>query len=284
VQILPPRGSVIGVLIVMPVSLERLVSARCVERIMLVRKGKRKSLLSKICGNFKMRIFVTGDTHGSIDILKLGSLRFKEGKTLTKEDLVIICGDFGLLWNYAPDDEEEYWTKWLNDKPWTTLFIDGNHENFNRLYALEEVDMFDGKVGRVSDSIFHLKRGQIYNINDMKTFVMGGGTSIDKHRRRDGISWWKEEIPSYAEFDFALGNLEKHNNKVDLILTHACPDRITREMWNADKLNCPVGLFLDDIQEKVEFKKWYCGHMHVDQDFGMISILYNKIVEIPLAY
>jgi len=231
-----------------------------------------------------MRIFLTGDTHGSIDMGKLSSYKFPGGRLLTKNDLVIILGDFGVLWNNVPDKEEKYWINWLNNKPWTTLVVDGNHDNHTRFNALEEINMFNGKVGKISDSIFHLKRGQIYDINGIKTFTMGGATSIDKNRRVEGISWWKEEIPSYAEFDFALENLEMHNNKVDLILTHTCPDRIVRELWNVYKLNCPVGIFLDEIQERVEFKKWYCGHMHVNRDFGMISILYDKIVEIPLAF
>lgn len=44
------------------------------------------------------RIFITGDTHGSYDIQKLARKNFPEGKTLTKDDYVIICGDFGCVW------------------------------------------------------------------------------------------------------------------------------------------------------------------------------------------
>ena len=77
------------------------------------------------------RVFITGDLHGNIDIKKLNSKNFPEGNSLTKEDYVIICGDFGLVWNNSA--EELYWRKWLDEKPWTTLFVDGNHENFNLL-------------------------------------------------------------------------------------------------------------------------------------------------------
>ncbi|MDM8195794.1 hypothetical protein QUV98_05625 [Massilimicrobiota timonensis] len=44
------------------------------------------------------RIFITGDTHGSYDIQKLARKNFPEGKTLTKDDYMIICGDFGCVW------------------------------------------------------------------------------------------------------------------------------------------------------------------------------------------
>ncbi len=39
------------------------------------------------------QIFFTGDIHGSIDIQKLNATNFPEGKNLTKDDYVIICGD-----------------------------------------------------------------------------------------------------------------------------------------------------------------------------------------------
>ena len=44
-------------------------------------------------------IYITGDTHIPIDIKKLNTKNFSEQKTLTKEDYVIICGDFGGVWN-----------------------------------------------------------------------------------------------------------------------------------------------------------------------------------------
>ena len=69
-------------------------------------------------------IYITGDTHIPIDIKKLNTKNFSEQKTLTKEDYVIICGDFGGVWNGK--NEEKYWLNWLKNKNFTTLFIDGN--------------------------------------------------------------------------------------------------------------------------------------------------------------
>ena len=76
-------------------------------------------------------IFVTGDTHGEHDIHKLNTIGFPEQKGLTRDDYVIICGDFGVVWN--DDACDRYWLEWLENKPWTTLWIDGNHENFDLL-------------------------------------------------------------------------------------------------------------------------------------------------------
>lgn len=43
-----------------------------------------------------MSIFVTGDCHGNVR--KFNNSSFPEQKELTKNDTVIICGDFGLVW------------------------------------------------------------------------------------------------------------------------------------------------------------------------------------------
>ena len=69
------------------------------------------------------KIYVVGDTHGDIDLYKLNSKFFREGKKLTKDDYVIICGDFGAVWNNSKSDR--YLQRWYNEKPWTTLFVDG---------------------------------------------------------------------------------------------------------------------------------------------------------------
>jgi hypothetical protein len=192
------------------------------------------------------KIYLTGDKHN--DFGCLSSKKWIEGNDLDKDDYLICLGDFGLLWKNTPDGTEKYWTKWLNDKPWTTLFLDGNHENFSRLNKLEFIPKFGGTVGKISDSIFHLKRGEIYNIHDKKFFCMGGALSIDKQYRTEWISWWKEEIPSAAEFEYGFKNLDKNNNKVDYILSHTCPTRFKDALgspWLIKKFNDPTCKYLD---------------------------------------
>ena len=85
------------------------------------------------------RIFITGDTHGSYDIQKLARKNFPEGKTLTKDDYVMICGDFGCVWGGELAGSDRWWQNWLDEQPWTTLWVDGNHENHDLLktYPIE---------------------------------------------------------------------------------------------------------------------------------------------------
>lgn len=54
---------------------------------------------------------------------------------MTKDDYVIICGDFGGLWTFEEESSREKDVlDWLNNKNFTTLFVDGNHENYTRWY------------------------------------------------------------------------------------------------------------------------------------------------------
>ena len=105
-------------------------------------------------------IFVTGDTHGDW-MTRLNSRSFPEGVGLTKDDYVIICGDFG-LWHDTK--EERYNLEWLDSKPFTTLFVCGNHENNDRLYEYPVEKLCVGKIHKISSSVFHLMRVQVYDI------------------------------------------------------------------------------------------------------------------------
>lgn len=89
-------------------------------------------------------IYITGDTHCPIDMAKLNMENFPAQRNLTKDDYLIICGDAGIVWN--PDSgEDKWWQKWLDERNYTTLFIDGNHENHQ---ALQEYPVGCGTAGK----------------------------------------------------------------------------------------------------------------------------------------
>ncbi|MDU1323470.1 MAG: metallophosphoesterase [Clostridium botulinum] len=228
-------------------------------------------------------IYITGDTHFPNDIEKLNELNFPECKNLTKDDYVIICGDFGAIWNNSK--QELYWRELLQNKPWTTLFIDGNHENFDLLYQFPVEEWHGGKVHKINNSIYHLMRGQVFNINGLKFWTMGGATSTDKENRREHITWWKEEIPDSNEMAEGLANLEKHNNEVDYILTHTCSSSILQDITKIygfqPKPEENLNKYLKIIEEKVKFKKWYFGHFHEDIEIDeKHTLVFEKIIKI----
>jgi DNA repair exonuclease SbcCD nuclease subunit len=223
-------------------------------------------------------IYITGDTHIPIDIHKLSVANFPEQKQMTKMDFVIICGDFGGVWNNSK--EELYWCNWLNDKNFTTLFVDGNHENFDLLNSYEVKNFAGGKVHFIMEDIIHLMRGQVFEINGVKLFTMGGATSIDKQYRRENISWWKEEIPSTKEYSEALDNLAIHKWNVDYIISHTSSMNIMKEM-DYIKENNSLNKFFDMLENNLSYKHWYFGHFHRDQQIDeKHTVVYNSIIKI----
>ena len=206
-------------------------------------------------------IYITGDTHIPIDITKLSSKRFPEQKKMTEKDYLIICGDFGGIFN--DDNEEKYWLKWLSDKKFTTLFIDGNHENFDLLSSFSEIEFHGGKAHKISDKIYHLMRGQVFEINGKKIFTLGGASSHDKEYRIESKNWWKAELPSDEEYSTALSNLNKSNNKVDIIITHCAPTSIQKDVDEKYDIN-KLTDFLEDLKNSITYSKWFFGHYHKD--------------------
>ena len=222
-------------------------------------------------------VYLTGDTHGNIS--RFSSYNFSKGKHLSKNDFVIVLGDCGLLW--SGDEQEKYWIKWLSEKPWTTLFIDGNHENFDMMDKLPTRGMFDNEVGVLADSIYHLKRGKVYTIAGNTFFTLGGAASIDRMYRVEGRSWWKQEQPNSEEIDAAWNILEKINYDVDYILTHTCPSSVKSKLmtYKVDFYD-PLEDHLEDLMLVTSFKHWYFGHFHMNKTIDKFTCLYEDILEL----
>lgn len=234
-------------------------------------------------------IYVTGDTHNTVDCEKI----FQFAPSLAISDYIIIAGDFGGCWyNHGSDkykNDQELLDRYSN-LDCTILFVDGNHENFPEIYSYPTIEKFGGTVGQIREKVFHLRRGEIYNIQNKKIFTFGGALSVDKHMRMPYVSWWEEEIPTIEEMNYGIDNLEKHNNKVDYIITHTAPKEIVQALvaknkWNmwGNKANDPTTDYLQRVMQITEFKHWYFGHFHDDKrikrsgDFtAKFTTLYNE--------
>ena len=231
------------------------------------------------------KIVVTGDIHGN-PFQRLNLENFPEGKTFTKEDYVIILGDFGLVWDNSA--MEHSCLDWLENKPWTTLFIDGNHENYDLLNKFPIEEWGGGRVQKIRSSVIHLLRGEVYDIGGYKFLAMGGARSHDiqdgvlevgdprikiwkkddfKLFRINHISWWEEEIPNEEERKNALKNLAENDYKVDYILTHEAPSSdvvlMDHLLYHPDEYSKWLEM---EIRQKVKYKKWFFGHYHLNLD------------------
>lgn len=231
-------------------------------------------------------IYITGDCHGEFGKF---SNRYFHG---TKNDVVIVTGDFGLIWDGSKSDK--YWTKWFEDKPYTILFVVGNHENFNLLEEYPVVLKYGGIMHQIGKNIFHMIRGQIYAIQGNTFFAFGGARShdvdnehiVDKkdkkkikrfqknheiYRVKD-VSWWEKEYPTEEEMRTGWENLESVDFSVDYIISHECPDR------NGDTLQT----YFQKINENCTFQKWFFGHYHLDENScdDRFTCIYNSIIPI----
>lgn len=227
-------------------------------------------------------VFITGDTHGRRDFNKLKDFA-KNNSYLTKEDYMIIAGDFGGVWNKETlqEDLEPY-----QDLPFTVLFVDGNHENFDLLESYPVEEWNGGHVHRVAPDVIHLMRGQIYSICGKSFFAFGGGTSTDKHLRNEGTSWWERELPTYEEYDTAVDNLNRYDNKVDYIITHSCDKKALfyppLNSLDSEKTRMyRDNHILANFEDTVEYGHWYFGHYHLDGDItDRKTVVYRDIIRL----
>jgi len=199
-------------------------------------------------------IYVTGDTHRN-DIS-----RFKNFKGVTKDDKVIILGDHGFIWNNEVEKNNEVCAV-IEQFPFTTIVLDGNHENHEVLKDYDIVDGFRGKVSKLSKEIVWLRRGEVYLIEGQRIFVMGGAYSIDKEYRTYMESWWPEELPNSSEYANALKNLDNCNWEVDYVLTHTA-SHYSAQTLGYEGLDQGLNKFFDTLEENLKFKHWYFGHFH----------------------
>lgn len=207
-------------------------------------------------------IRITGDTHGEhsrfIDN-NMGDESWTEG------DYLIICGDFGFI--FRGNQAEQDFLDYLETKPYTICFCDGNHENFPAIFSYPREKWNGGDVHRIRKNVYHLMRGQVFSIDGKRIFVMGGGYSIDRYMRRPGVSYWHEELPCAEEYREAVKNLASNNNAVDLIITHSPPREIIRKMGDTpDPREAEFVGFLEWVMYEIDFGHWYFGHWHVDHE------------------
>lgn len=242
-----------------------------------------------------MAILFTGDLHGAKGIHRLDPAQFPEGDALDRSDFVIIAGDFELISDHGGQTaHEQQWLEWLSARPWTTLFIDGNHEHMPRLRSLPLEKRFGGTVGRAADNVYYLRRGERYLIDERTFFCLGGAHSIDRHKRTPGESWFEEEVPTPS--DVKTAERAARLGTVDVFLSHTCPSDIKFQLpiRPRNDISDPTEHYLAALRPLVQPRNWVFGHFHVNWRgrfdgisytclFDEIALLDPKLGIIPLG-
>ena len=198
-------------------------------------------------------IYVTGDMHGDINRLKT-----KEVRSLKKDDTLIICGDFGFVWDGS--DKERRLVRWIGKRRFNVLFVDGANDNMELLGSYPQAEWQGGKVRELGGRLRLAGRGEIFEIEGKKIFTFGGGDVEDDMAVGAG-----EESVSFTnaqEIEYAWQNLQRAGCKVDYIITHR-PSRKIRQflLMNQNTANI-LDAFLDAVREKCEYNRWFFGRVN----------------------
>lgn len=224
--------------------------------------------------------YITGDKHGHFMELPY----FCKKNNTTKDDIYIVLGDAGI--NYYGAEKDKKLKEYISSQNITLFCIHGNHEQRPQtIETYKEKIAFNGKIYYEENypNILFAKDGEIYDLDGHQTLVIGGAYSVDKYYRiKNNEPWWSDEQPSKQIKNQIIDNLQIKKPKIDIVLSHTCPYKyIPKEAFipglNQDLIDQQTEKFLDEIEQIVDYQKWYCGHFHIDKEIDNIEFLYGKV-------
>ena len=182
-------------------------------------------------------IYITGDTHGEFGRIEAFCRRFGT----CREDVMVILGDAGINFSGGVVYQEEAYP-----------------------------------------SLLFAKDGEVFDLDGKQAIVMGGAYSIDKMvRLMYGYGWWPDEQPSEEVKRYVESRLDKLGWKVDVVLSHTVPLKYEPvEMFMAgvdqSRVDKSTEEWLDGIEDRLDYGKWYCGHYHTEKKVGRVEIMFEN--------
>ena len=222
--------------------------------------------------------YLTGDTHGQF--VRIGSFcRTMETK---KTDTMIILGDAGF--NYYLNDRDTHAKEYASTFPIMLFCIHGNHEaRPQSLAGFEEGRYHGGKVlfEKTYPNILFAVDGEVYEFDGYQCIVIGGAYSVDKfYRLEHGWNWWPDEQPDELTKKTVENRLAATGNKIDVILSHTCPlkyepTEVFMKGLDQSTVDKSTESWLDEIEARNDYKKWYCGHYHTRKRIDRVQFMYE---------
>lgn len=229
-------------------------------------------------------VYITGDTHR--DFRRLAFFEFEYG--ITKDDILIILGDVGI--NYYGEEDKRV-KRVLSNFSMTLFCIHGNHEQRPENISTYKEKKFNGGIVYYEEeypNILFAKDGEIYDFDGKKVLVIGGAYSVDKEFRiARNLGWWEDEQLSEKTKDKVL-NLLDNDLEVDIVLTHTCPYKyLPYEVFlsgiDQSKVDQSTEKFLDIVEDRLNYKKWYCGHYHTSKTIDKIIFMFEDIRKLDIT-
>jgi len=227
-------------------------------------------------------IYITGDTHGHFDRI----VEFCEKTGTSKDDIMIILGDAGINYYGSGDRSRK---KKLQKLPITLFCIHGNHEQRPEAIETYRLDDFCGGKVYIEDAfpdIKFAKDGQIYHFDGREFIVIGGAYSVDKfYRIARGANWFTNEQPFPEIKADVEAVLDARGWNVYGVLSHTCPVKyepteVFLAMIDQSTVDKTTEEWLNSIEEKLEYEKWYCGHYHTEKKIDKLRFMFEDIAEL----
>lgn len=224
-------------------------------------------------------IKITGDRHGNFsDLIKMS----KSGE-LTSDDVVILLGDAGL--NYFGDNRDSYLKLKVNNCGFKLFCIHGNHERRPSEPTYKKVEFMGGQAWcepEFENLIFAID-GEVYNFGGMSTLVIGGAYSVDKYYRlARGARWFSDEQPSEEVKKHVEEVCANRDWNVDVVLSHTSPIKYEPREWflagvDQSTVDNSTEKWLDTIEDKLDYKKWYVGHYHGEKVIDKMRFMFGTV-------
>jgi len=213
------------------------------------------------------KLIFCGDIHGEFSRLIWNATNHKIANAC-----IIICGDFGIGFNkekrFTMDNSAR---KKMKDFNLYVKAIRGNHD---------DPSYFDGKHNE--NRVEFLQDHVPFEVLGKTIYPIGGATSIDKWDRIEANKksdkkcyWWGNE-------NIVKKDINSLPDNVDIIISHEAPlsfepvykstNRFSSDIYDAISEDRK---YLDEVEKKIKYNKWYFGHYHksiIGQNYRCLDI------------
>lgn len=229
-----------------------------------------------------MMWYISSDPHREFSHIE----QFCEMQKTTREDVLILLGD--VLINYYEDRSDTAIKERLAQLPITLFCLKGNHEQRPENMSVYELVPFAGGEAyreQKYPNLLFAKDAEVYTLAGKQCMTIGGAYSLNwQECLTDGTPWWEDEQPT-AEIRAAVeARLKSMGYRIDRMLTHTCPLRYApmkefAKDFDWEGVDTSTEQWLDEIEQKLEYELWYCGHFHRSQTIDKLQFVYTGIQE-----